>query len=537
MTGYSLWEVILYGDSPTPTRIIDDVVQVIAPTIAEQRLAKKNELKAIGTLLMALPDKHQLKLNIHKYAKSLMEAIDKRFGGNKEIKKVQKTLLKQQYEKFSGQSSKSLDQILDRLQKLISQLEILGESISQEDINLKFLRSLPLDVSVASSKAPVFTLPNVDNLSDAVIYSFFASQSNSPQLDNEDLKQIDADDLEEIDLKWQMDMLTMRARRFLQRTGKNLGANGTTPIGFDMSKVECYNFHRRCHCARKCRSPRDKRNKDAPRRTVPVEVFDCDELNSSESDDSVPSSPVNDRYKSGEGYHAFSPPYIGTFMPSKPDLVFHDALPASETVPNMTSNSEDESEPESVSNEKEPSFVQTFKHVKPPKESVKIVKHPKQAENLRTDNQNSRAVLTRSRLVPLNAARPVTTVVPKTTLKSPKLVKHVVNKAYTPIRRHINHIPTPKNSNFNQKVATIKVKKVNAVKGTKGNWVWKPKSTVLEHVSRLTSASMTLKQFDYTDALGRSNGCSRYMTGNISYLSDFEEINRGYVAFGGNPKG
>nr|GFB78364.1 hypothetical protein [Tanacetum cinerariifolium] len=74
-----------------------------------QRLAKKNKLKVKGTLLMALPDKHQLKFNIHKDAKSLMEAIEK------------------------------------RLQKVISQLEILGESISQEDINLKFLRSLPAE--------------------------------------------------------------------------------------------------------------------------------------------------------------------------------------------------------------------------------------------------------------------------------------------------------------------------------------------------------------------------------------------------------
>nr|GEZ02480.1 ribonuclease H-like domain-containing protein [Tanacetum cinerariifolium] len=125
MTDYSLWEVILNGDSPTPTRIIDGVVQVIAPTTAEQRLAKKNELKARGTLLMALPDKHQLKFNIHKDAKSLMEAIEKRFGSNKETKKVQKTLLKQQYENFSCTSSEILDQIHDRLQKLISQLEIL----------------------------------------------------------------------------------------------------------------------------------------------------------------------------------------------------------------------------------------------------------------------------------------------------------------------------------------------------------------------------------------------------------------------------
>nr|GEV18224.1 hypothetical protein [Tanacetum cinerariifolium] len=145
MIDYSLWEVILNGDSPVLTRVIEGVVQPVAPTTTKQRLARKNELKARGTLLMALLDKHQLKFNIHKDAKTLMEAIEKMFGGNKDTKKVQKTLLKQQYENFTDSSSESLDQIHDRLQKLISQLEILRESLSQEDINLKFLRSLPTE--------------------------------------------------------------------------------------------------------------------------------------------------------------------------------------------------------------------------------------------------------------------------------------------------------------------------------------------------------------------------------------------------------
>nr|GFA34741.1 ribonuclease H-like domain-containing protein [Tanacetum cinerariifolium] len=92
MTDYSLWKVILNGDSPTPTRVVDGVVQAVAPITAKQKLAKKNELKARGTLLMALPDKYQLKFNIHKDAKSLMEAIEKRFGGNKETKNVYRTL-------------------------------------------------------------------------------------------------------------------------------------------------------------------------------------------------------------------------------------------------------------------------------------------------------------------------------------------------------------------------------------------------------------------------------------------------------------
>nr|GFA11505.1 ribonuclease H-like domain-containing protein [Tanacetum cinerariifolium] len=143
MTDYSLWEVILNGDSPVPTRLVEGVAQLVARTTVEQKLARKNELKARGTLFMALPDKHQLKFNSHKDAKSLMEAIEKRFGGNTKTKKVQKTLLKQQFENFSGSNSESLDQIHDMQQKLVSQLEIHGVSLSQEDVNLKFLRSLP----------------------------------------------------------------------------------------------------------------------------------------------------------------------------------------------------------------------------------------------------------------------------------------------------------------------------------------------------------------------------------------------------------
>ncbi|GKF71750.1 ribonuclease H-like domain-containing protein, partial [Tanacetum coccineum] len=103
------------------------------------------------------------------------------------------------------------------------------------------------DVFAANSKTNASTLPNVDSLSDLVIYSFFASHSNSLQLDNEDLKQIDPDYLKEMDLKWQMTMLTMRERRFLKKIGRNLG---TDTIGFDKTKVECYNCHRRGHFAR-----------------------------------------------------------------------------------------------------------------------------------------------------------------------------------------------------------------------------------------------------------------------------------------------
>nr|GEW17033.1 ribonuclease H-like domain-containing protein [Tanacetum cinerariifolium] len=203
MTDYSLWEVILNGDSSAPTRVIKVVLQPVAPTTAEQKLARKNELKARGTLLMDLPDKHQLKFNTHKDAKTLMEAIEKRFGGNTETKKVQKTLLKQQFENFTVSSSESLDQIHDRLQKLISQPKILGRNktdleeqsldnlfnslkIYEAEVksssstgtstqNIAFVSSSNTDstnepisavasVFAVSAKIPVSTLPNVDTL-------------------------------------------------------------------------------------------------------------------------------------------------------------------------------------------------------------------------------------------------------------------------------------------------------------------------------------------------------------------------------------
>nr|GEU70846.1 ribonuclease H-like domain-containing protein [Tanacetum cinerariifolium] len=563
----------------------------IAPTTAEQRLARKNELKARGTLLMALPDKHQLKFNSYKDAKTLMETIEKMFGGNTETKKVQKTLLKQRYENFIGSCTESLDQIHDRLQKLIRQLEILGVSLSQEDINLKFLRSLPSEwrthtliwrnktdleeqslddlfnslkineaevkssssastttqniafvsssntdstnepasaaasISAVSAKIPVSPLPNVDSLSNAVIYSFFASQSNSPQLDNNDLKQIDADDLEEMDLKWNGHIAKeCRSPKDTRRNGtaepqrKNVPAETSTSnalvsqcdgVGsYDWSfqvEEEPTNYALMAFSSSSSFFDNELRDNAlvSLRKNLEKSEQERDDLKL-KSDESLPPSLIYDRYHSGNGCDAVPPPYTGIFMPPKPDLVFNNAPNAVETdhpafnvklsptkpdqdlsrthrpstsiIEDWVSDSEDESETRTPQNV--PSFV-----------------HPTE----------------QSKLVPINAVRPVSTVVPKISMTRPRQAQTIITNSKSPPRRHINRSPSPKASTFPLKVTAVKAPIVNAAQGNPLHAL-KDKGVI-------------------------NSGCSRYMTRNMSYLSDFEELNGGYVACGGNPKG
>nr|GEW61960.1 hypothetical protein [Tanacetum cinerariifolium] len=395
--------------------------------------------------------------------------------------------------------------------------------------------------------------------------------------------------------------------------------------------VECYNYHRRWHFARECRSPKDTRRNvpvETQKRNVPVEtstynalvlqclepvearilvyqqnetVFEEDikllkldvqlrdtalvdlrkkfEKAKQEIDDiklklenfqTSSKNLIYDSYKSGEGYHAIPPPYIGTFIPSKPDLVFHDAPTINETVPtafnvefcptkhnkvlsqanrlsaplieDWVSDSADDSEGEPKHTLIAPSCVQPTKHVKTPRPSVKIVEHPIPADDLRKDFSKSKGysnsknrkacfvslckndtshrhrhvvptpVLTRSKLVPLTAARLVTAAISHNNVPRPRPAKTVMTKLHLQPRRIINHIPSPQASNFHPRVTTAKALQVNAVKGGSPQHVLKDKRVI-------------------------DCGCSRHMTGNMSYHFDFEEINGGYAAFGGNPKG
>nr|GEU92150.1 putative ribonuclease H-like domain-containing protein [Tanacetum cinerariifolium] len=422
-------------------------------------------------------------------------------------------------------------------------------------------------VFVVCAKMHVSSLPNVESLSNVVIYSFFASQSSIPQLDNDDLKQIDVDDLEEIDLKWQMAMLTMRARLFFQRTRRNLRANRPTSMGFDMSKVECYNCHMKGHFAKECRSPKGEEPTN-----YALMVFSS---SSSSSDTDVVSCSK-----------------VETFMPPKPDLVFNNA-PNDVEIDHPAFHTK---APQNVL-----SFVQSTEQVQSPRPSVQHVEisipdatpkseSPKPTGNGKRRNRkacfvcknatlksespkptgngkrrNRKAcfvcksldhlikdcdyheqkmaqptarnhayrgthkhyahmtlqnpqrhmvpavVLSQCKPVPITAVRPVNTVVPKTSVTRPKQVKPIVTKPNLPTRRHINHCPPRKSSNSPPRVTAIQAPVVNVAQG---------------------NPQHALKDKEVIDSR-----CSRHMIGNMSYLSDFEKLNGGYVSFGGNPKG
>ncbi|GJS44303.1 hypothetical protein Tco_0569346 [Tanacetum coccineum] len=235
-TDYALWEVIVNGDAPAIASASTE--SPIPPKTAKQKLARKNELKAKSTLLLAIPDEHLLKFHGIKDANTLWEAIKTRF------------------------------------QKLISQLEIHGEVISQEDANLKLLRSLPLawnNIALIMRNKSDLDIMSMDDLYnnlkvyEAKIKSQSSSSSNSQNVafvssentssTNEAINtahEIDIGDLEEIDLKWQVAMLTMRVKRFLKKTGRNLNFNGKEIVGFDKKK--------------------GNRSGDVPRRIVPVKT-------------------------------------------------------------------------------------------------------------------------------------------------------------------------------------------------------------------------------------------------------------------------
>ncbi|GJZ66709.1 hypothetical protein Tco_0623405 [Tanacetum coccineum] len=402
---YTLWEIVENGNAPIVTKTVDGKETVIPPTSIEEKAQRRAELKARSTLLMALPNEHQLKFNSYKNARTLMQAIKNIFGGNTTTKKTPKKLLKQQYENFVASSTEVIEQTYERLQKLISQLEMHGEVIPQEDINQKFLESLSQEwtmhtivwrnkpeietlslddlfnnlkayesdvkgtsssttnshnvaflsssstnkavntaqgVNTASTQSAVNSSTTVENLSDAVIYSFFASQPSIPHLDDDDLQQIHLDDLEEMDLRAPRNQDSSHkepTRRIVpvEETTSNALVSQCDGFGYDWSdqaEEGLTNFALMAYSSTNSTSSTNSELRDLDitelKRKLELATKEKDEVqltvqnfeNSSKKLSKLLDRHIMDKCKTGLGYNVVPPPYTGNFMPPKFDLVY-----------------------------------------------------------------------------------------------------------------------------------------------------------------------------------------------------------------------
>nr|GEW39467.1 hypothetical protein [Tanacetum cinerariifolium] len=231
----------------------------------EDMQKRKNDVKARTTLLLALPDEHQLRFSKYKTAQELWAAILKTFGGNEATKKTKKNLLKQQYGNFKAEGSKTMEQTFNKLQAMVSHLEFMDIEIEQDDLNQKFLTSLPLEwlmhTIVWRNKSDIDTITKNSSRNEEVNTAsiLIASTYVSPASANIRATSISQD--------------TACAYIASQSNGKKISIQGTDVAGFDKSKVECFNCHKMGYFARECMAPRnqDKGRRDNYRQGSKVE--------------------------------------------------------------------------------------------------------------------------------------------------------------------------------------------------------------------------------------------------------------------------
>ncbi|GJV72211.1 ribonuclease H-like domain-containing protein [Tanacetum coccineum] len=553
---YALWEIIEDGNSFKPVaRTTTNADGTSTSTIpgavtVEEKIQKKNDLKAQSILMMTLLSEHLLTFNLYKDAKTLFEAIEARFGGNEATKETQKTLLKQ----------------------------------ITNDVNTSIVH-----VSTASSSlSTASTTDNTARLSDATIYAFLANQPNGSQVVHEDLEQIHEDDLEEMDLKWQLALLKC----------------------FNCHKMG--HFVRECRNPRS--QDYKSRNQDSSRKTMNVEEsssksmlaidgvgfdwsfmteektptnFALMAFSDSKSLDKLIGCQISDNNRKGVGYNVVPPPPIGLFAPPTIDLSNSGleefkqpefegyGVKVNKSVSENSSNEikktsgapiiedwiSDCDEDETLEKVSESANVQKPKQADQPRKisqnprnnncdfhDNKMVQKPilnnvKKGTGqrevrpvwnnaMRTNHQNfsnSRrnfaptAVLTKSGLAPISTARqsssraassvstvrPIKTVAPKTFVNVAKTRPNAFQKLHSPSRRPFYQQTALKNRNLNNKVNTVKVNSVNTAKGkrvtsvvgeqginavkSKACWVWRPKIKVLNHVFKNNGSYICLE--------------------------------------------
>ncbi|GKA93467.1 ribonuclease H-like domain-containing protein [Tanacetum coccineum] len=322
-----------------------------------------------------------------------------------------------------------------------------------------------------------------------------------------------------------MAMITMRARRFLKNIGRKFFVNGTETIGFDKSKVECYNCHKRGHFAREYRAPRNQENmnRENTRRVVPVEINTSNALVSYDgygyewSDQSMKNVTTN---------IALNATLLQVFNTELNAIAYKTGLESLEARLLIYKKNESvyEEDIKVLKHEihlREVAITDTYK-------KLELASKQKDEIQLTVENfENSSKNL--SKLLDCQIIDKCKT----------GLGYNVIPPPYTgnfmPLKPDFSFSGLEEFVNEPVKVNTVKDKNVNAAKPKAVVNAARPKAILNAVKGNQINAGNP--QMDLQDQGVIDSGCSRHMTGNMSYLTDFEEIDEGYVAFGGNPKG
>nr|GEV22200.1 putative ribonuclease H-like domain-containing protein [Tanacetum cinerariifolium] len=488
----------------------------------EDMQKRRNDVKARTTLLLCLPDEHQLRFSKYETAQELWGAILKTFGGNEATKKTKKNQSKQQYGNFKAEGSENLEQTFNRLQAIVSHLEFIDVEIEQDDLNQKFLTSLApewlmykivwrnkddLDTTslddvynhlkvyepevqkkseinsqimafisssnTSSGKGEVHTTSvstastqvstaNTDvaaaSISHDTVCAFIDSQSNGSQIKYEDITQIDEDDIKEMNIKWNMALLT----------------------GFDKSKVKCFNCHKMGHFARECRAPRSQDRENhafVADEEVPTE-FSLMAKSSSSSENKVKKEKEGlDNKLTGFEYASKD---LDTLLGSKRTDKNKEGLGYNVVPPLLLKHT-----PSIDSSKSNTSDLQNS--------NSSVSEH----------EESSSSIMSKPMIKFVKAA------------DCPGVIK--TNKTETARKSPVKYAKINRNTSKSLKETKEKLLRPQLVGFGDLN------KTLLKK----GNSHNNIDDKGYWDS-----GCSQHMTGNISYLSEYEPYDRGYVSFG-----
>nr|GEX28951.1 ribonuclease H-like domain-containing protein [Tanacetum cinerariifolium] len=357
-----------------------------------------------------------------------------------------------------------------------------------------------------------------------------------------------------MDLKWQLALLSIRTRKFFQKTSRKITIIGSDTARYAKSKVKCFNYHKLGHFAREYRQPRNQdsrnMNQDSSKRTVNVKetaskammAIDGDGLNwSYMADDEVHTNMALMAFSDSEKSNLSFTKRMRVIFTQKLDLsntLEEFQQPEFEGYGPKTSNSVSEDISNEVKESPDAPLVKELlscdklekKTIFSTVAKIEFVRPKQQKKPVRKPVKNiaPRAVLMETGLRPLNTARPVNTAHPKTTVYSARPMSHFSKSAQSTIKRPYQIRTTLTNKNFSQKVNTAKGKFYTA----------RPKAVnTARPNSIVVNAVRGNPQLELQEKGVINSRCSRHMTGNISYIFEYEEIDGGYVAFGGDPKG